>query len=151
MPTLEIINQVVEDLAAIHERLEAWNTIYTSPAIIWPADARQYEVQVIDNGSEYFDFEGGVRNEDFSIMLAIYTRTLIDHAGKHWRTLRDTTESLFLFANVLRDALEGSFLTRHLLTRPFRITSAFPVATNSEFPGILLKRMSFRGGISVTR
>lgn len=151
MTTLAIMNQIVLDIASDYDRLKEWETIYVAPTLVWPRQARQFELQVIDGGSSYSDFEGGVQREHFDIILALFTRTAFDYKEQHYRVLQDISSSIFIFAAAIHAIIEGSLLTGELLTRPFRIHTSHPIATNSRFPDLMVKRLVFRGGLNATR
>lgn len=155
---IDIQNRIVELLDGItfvNDRLEAWKTIYPSPAVLTGPATQPFEIQVIWGGGEYSEQDGGIIHGDWYILIALLYRTRIDYGGRRAKALRDTTKSLFVVQKQIIDALQGSYLPSSkgvaLLTRPLTIRSDsrfmhHPVSK----PGLLIKEMAFAGGINDT-
>jgi hypothetical protein len=158
VPTVEVLNQVVEVLGSTFEDLEAWKTIYTVPRIMWLSSSQPIEIQVADSGAGYEDHEGAVVRERFQITVGLLFRMRKDWAQRHYESLKDTTDSIHLRKVKVIAALDGNFLPTsplnaltNLLTRPLKLLSESQVMESSkDHPGLLIKEVSFEGGLNTS-
>ena len=151
MATLAILKQLEIDLAAAFTELKIRQTIYMSPYVAWEAVQQSLEIQIVERGGTYQDFEGGVRNGDFPIIIAIFYRSKIDWNKRHREALLREMTNIYDLKERVIAALEGSFLTGTLLTRPLRVTHESSVQQNPPFPDFLLKTLTFVGGHNALR
>lgn len=153
MPTIAVMNQIVEELADEFTELKKAFDIYLSPFIMEAPSRRSVTLQVCDGGVTYSDFEGGVKSEHFNITVGILKIFKVDWVGKYQRYLSDLQESMFVIKERASDALEGSYLPvlgTALLVRPLRIVSETPIREGKE-KGLLIKELTFTGGLNETR
>lgn len=153
MPTIDVMNQIVEELAEVFTELKKGYDIYLSPLVIEVSARRTCALQICDGGVQYSDFEGGVKREHFNITVGILKVFKIDSSGRYQRALSDLTESMFVIKERVSDTLEGSYLTvlgEALLVRPLRIVNESPIRRGKE-KGLLIKELSFTGGLNETR
>ncbi len=153
MPTVNVMNQIVEELADEFTTLKKDFDIYLSPAVIEVPARRVCTLQVCDGGVNYSDFEGGVKREHFSIVIGILKLFKVDYAGRYQRYLSDLGKSMFVIKERVSDVLEGSYLEVEgaaLLVRPLRIASETVVRRGKE-QGLLIKELTFIGGMNETR
>lgn len=153
MPTIAVMNQIVEELADEFTKLRKNFDIYLSPVVMEVSAQRECALQICDGGVEYSDFEGGVKREHFKIVVGILKVFKVDSAGRYQRYLSSLQESMFVVKERVSDVLEGSYLKvlgDPLLVRPLRITSESPIRKGDEL-GLLIKELTFIGGLNETR
>ena len=153
MPTVAVMNQIVEELAGEFTELTKDQDIYLSPLIIEAPARRLCTLQVCDGGVEYSDFEGGVKREHFNITIGILKVYKVDTSGRFHRYLSHLQESIFVIKERISDTLEGSYLKvlgEALLVRPLRIISETKNRSGRE-EGLLIKELTFRGGLNEVR
>lgn len=145
--------QIVEELSEEFTELQKNNDIYLSPTIIELAGRRSLQIQVCDGGVTYSDFDGGVRREHFEVLVGILKVWKVDTSGEYWKFLTNLQESMFTVKERIIDVLEGTYLEfegANLLTRPLRIHQESRVKKGRE-KGLLIKELSFVGGLNVLR
>ena len=153
MPTVAVMNQIIEELANVFTELRKAHEIYLVPIITEVPARGKFDLQVCDGGEDYSDFEGGVKREHFKIIVGILKVFKVDYGGKYHRYLSDTTESILVIKERVIDTLEGSYLEvfdEALLVRPLRIVSGGKARGGKE-KGLLIKELTFVGGMNETR
>ena len=151
MPTLAIYEQLEKDLAEDFKELRIRESLYVSPRFIWEALIQNLEMQIVEGGGTYKDFEGGIRSGDFRITIGIFYTSIFDAQSKFRDGLLRDTQNIYTLKERVITSLEGSFLTDHLLTRPLRVVDEAPVIDNPKFNKWLLKTVSFVGGHNAER
>lgn len=146
MSKLNVMQQLVEDLAEAFPKLTLGRDVYLVPAVMPLPSQSPLELQVCEGGSDYVDHAGEVRREQFTAIIGVLKRFRLDSGGRHARALSDVAESIYLDRDAVITALDGSFLTNDLLTRPLILVSESPVVATGE---ILVKTISFVAGLNV--
>lgn len=144
---LQVLNQIVSDLATVYPDLAAEKQIYLAPKIKALPSMAPLEIQVAEGAIIYGTQAGSIRDEDFEILVGIFRQYRLDSGGRHAKALTDLTLSLFTLKAFAIDELAGSFLTGKLLTRPCIIRSESNVTEPRE--GFLLKILHFTAGLNV--
>ncbi len=153
MPTVAVMNQIVNELADEFTELRKDNEIYLSPVVVEVPARGVCVLQICDGGATYSDLEGGVKREHCSIIVGILKVFKVDYAGKFQRYLSDLEESMFIIKERVIDTLEGSYLIdldETLLVRPLRIIIDARIRIGKE-KGLLIKELTFLGGLNETR
>jgi len=153
MPTVEVMNQIVQELANEFTELQKGTDIYLSPTVIEVPARRLCALQVCDGGVRYSDFEGGVKREHFTVTIGILKVYKVDSARRYHRYLSHLQSSMFAIKERVSDTLEGSYLEVvgvPLLVRPLRIESESAIRRGSEH-GLLVKELHFVGGLNEVR
>ncbi len=155
MPTIQAMNQVTYELGEVFIKFSKAHDIYLSPAVIEVPCRRDFNIQICDGGVQYEDFEGGVRREFFTLIIGILKSFPVDAAGKNHRSLSHETESIFAIKETIIDTLDGSFLVPttgdSYLVRPLRVVAESRIYQGRHLKGLLIKELSFLGGINVLR
>lgn len=156
MPSVDVLRQIASELAVAFPKLSKDKDIYLSPAVIEVSSRRAYELQIVDGGSDYTSvLEGGIRRENFTIIIAILRAFALDSSEQYQRFLKDTTNSIFVLKETIINTLEGSFLIDEneviLLTRPLRVITETTVRRGRKQQGLLIKEIHFLGGINEVR
>lgn len=141
------MRQVVVDLGPAFPELTPWREIYLSPKVMALPGMSPLELQVCEGGSAYVDHDGSCRREDFVVLVGIFRKYRLDSGERHSRALASLSISLFELKENIITALDGSFLTDDLLTRPLIIKSESAVSDAGE--GQLLKILTFGAGLNV--
>ncbi len=153
MPTITVMNQIVAELTAEFEELQEAEDIFLSPLVIEVPARRSIVLEVVDGGSTYSDFDGGIKREHFTIIIGILHVFKVDYGGRYHRYLSDLKKSMFVIKERVSDTLEGSYLEVlevASLVRPLRITGETPCRRGKE-KGLLIKELAFIGGMNEIR
>ena len=145
---LDVMRQVVLDLATVFPELTANIQIYLTPKIMAVESMSPIELQVCEGGSVYPEHDGSCRSEDFIIQVGIFRKYRLDSDKKHAKALTDLQLSIFKMKEAVVDILDGKFLTGNLLTRPLIIRTESEV-TETKNEGQLLKTLNFVAGLNV--
>ena len=145
---LEIMRQVVIDLATVFPELTANEQIYLVPKIMSIDSMAPLELQVCESGVAYPEHDGSCRSENFIVTVGIFRKYRLDSGGRHSKALTDLAVSIFKLKETVIDILDGKFLTGALLTRPLIIQTESAV-TETENTGQLLKTLNFIAGLNV--
>jgi len=157
MPSVDVLRKIASELEVAFPKLTKDKDIYLSPIVMEVSSRRAYELQIVDGGSDYTSaLEGGIRRENFTVIIAILRAFATDSTEQYQRFLKDTTNSIFVIKETIIDTLEGSFLiaadmTTPLLTRPLRVINTPPVRKGREQQGLLIKEVHFLGGMNEVR
>ncbi len=153
MPNVAILRQVAIELVAAFPKLTLWKDVYIAPLIMDVPAKRGWEIQIVDGGSDYTsELEGGVRREQFQIVVGIVRAFSID-STEYVRYLKDITRSVFVAKETIITTLEGSFLLdsgTSLITRPLRVISEARVR-KGQTQACLIKEVTFLGGLNAMR
>lgn len=141
---LNVLRQVVIDLATVYPGLAAQQEIYLVPRIKAVEGMAPLEIQVSEGSSAYTAHDS-CRSEDFEVLVGIFRMYSLDSGGRHAKALADLTLSIFKLKETAVDILAGNFLT-DLLTRPLIITGE--TAVTEPAGGQLLKILSFIAGLN---
>lgn len=144
---LDVLRQIIPALGSYFPDLTPWDQIYLTPKIMIVQSMAPLEIQVCEGASAYVDHDGSCRSEDFTVLVGIFRKYRLDSGGRHSKALSDLSTSLFLLKEVVLRALDGSFLTGNLLTRPLIIVSESAVTDAGG--GQLLKTLNFVAGLNV--
>lgn len=144
---LEVMRQIVTDLATVFPKLTANEQIYLTPKIMAVDAMAPLELQVCEGAVEYGDHVGSCRDEDFIIQVGIFRKYRLDSGGRHAKALSDLNLSIFKLKETVIDILDGSFLTEDLLVRPLIVRTEAEVSEAQK--GQLLKIINFVAGLNV--
>ena len=151
-----MMNRVVLELGEVFRELQIWKSIYTVPVITELDSRHKLELQIADGGSDYTSaLQGGIRREQFHLIVGVMYNSKLDRGGDYQRTLRDENESIHAYKERVIDELEGNYLLddseTELIVNPLRIIRESPVHRSATYTGLLIKELDFLGGEINTR
>lgn len=142
---LNVLRQVVIELATVYPDLTANMQIYQVPRIKAVEAMAPLEIQVCEGSSAYTAFDS-CRSEDFEILVGIFRKYRLDSGARYAKALADLNVSIFKLKEAAVTILAGNFLS-DLLARPLIITGETAITEPVE--GQLLKVLSFIAGLNV--
>ena len=143
---VEVMNQIVTDLATVFPGLTAKQEIYLVPMIKVVQAMAPLEIQVCESGVTYPEAEhdGSSRAEDFTVQIGIFRKYRLDSGGRHSKALSDLALSIYKLRDTVIDLLDWGFLTGEILVRPLIIRHESAVTEVAD--GQLLKTITFIAG-----
>jgi len=145
---IDVMRQIVIDLATIFPTLTAQQQIYLTPKIMTVTSMGPLELQVCEGAVEYGPQDGSCRDEDFIVQIGIFRKYRLDSGKRHAKALTDLKLSLFAQKAPVITLLNGSFLTGDLLDRPLIIRTESAITEPEQ--GQLLKILNFTAGLNVS-
>ena len=147
---LDVLKQVIKELAAEFTELREVHEIYLVPRITPLPSASPLELQVCEAGAEYIDHDGSARREQFVLKVGIMQKVAFDSSNKSARALTDQTYSVFALKERVIDKLDNSFLPSGgdtLLVRPLIILKESEVEESKD-GNVNIKTLVFSGGLN---
>lgn len=153
MAEVEIYNQIAKEVADALS-LTVNREVNLAPTIRPLKSMKQLEVQIADGPGNVVDHDGNVLRYDFRVRVGIFRKMSLDRRSGHHRALADTTDSINKTKWTIISALDGSFLdstgnTDNLLERPLSLVGETACNESREVSGLLIKVISFQGGINL--
>ena len=151
MTTVAIFNAIAGEVAAIFNDLTAGVEVYLSPSLIALPAMKNFEIQIVDSGSEVLDRDGSISRVQFSVLIGLFVRIHQGYDQRHARALSGVSEGILVKKEAIRSALDGSFLVvdaAEILTRPLAYMRESPTREVPSVESLLVKELMFTGGVN---